>query len=105
MKNLIKTLLLSISILTTSCSNAGLVDKVARGPTLKIVKQQEHLRPQGDYRKEPDIIIDVVTPVTCTNYPDGMFGSDCILDNKQPIPEKIEFRYGVWISNEEADKR
>lgn len=112
MKNLIKTLLISIGIFTASCSNAGLVDKVARGPRLHIHVEQEHLNPEliktdsSYYDTEPRIIIEPLTPVTCNSGNGDDFGEgSCALDNKQPIPEKIEFRYGVWISREEADKR
>lgn len=111
MINLIKILLISFSILNISCSSAALTDKLARGPTLIIQVQQEHIykdasdKDSFEYDTEAKIIIEAITPVTCTNETNGKFeNSHCALDEDQPLPEKIEFRYGVWLSNEEADK-
>lgn len=111
MINLIKILLISFSILNMSCSQAGLTDKLARGPTLIIQVQQEHIytdvsdKDSFEYDTEVKIIIEAITPVTCTNETNGKFeNSHCALDEDKPLPEKIEFRYGVWLSNEEADK-
>jgi hypothetical protein len=102
MKKLIRILLITISVLTTSCSNAGLVDKVARGPRLHIHVEQEHLYPEliktdsSYYDTEPRIIIEPLTPVTCNSGNGDDFGEgSCSLDEDKPIPEKIEFRYGI----------
>lgn len=111
MANLIKSLLISVSMLSMSCSNAGLTDKLARGPTLKVQIEQEHLYPElmktdsSYYDTEPRIIIESLTPVICKggNNDDFLAGS-CAFDEDQPLPEKIEFRYGIWLSNEEADE-
>ena len=112
MTNLIKLLLISVSMLSMSCSSAGLTDKLARGPTLKIQVEQEHIytdvsdKDSFEYDIEPRIIIESLTPVICKggNNDDFLAGS-CAFDEDKPLPEKIEFRYGVWLSNEEADKR
>ena len=112
MTSLIKSLLISVSMLSMSCSSAGLTDKLARGPTLKIQVEQEHIytdvsdKDSFEYDTEPRIIIESLTPVICKggNNDDFLAGS-CAFDEDKPLPEKIEFRYGVWLSNEEADKR
>lgn len=114
MTNLIKSLLISVSMLSMSCSSAGLTNKLARGPTLKIQVEQEHIytdvsdKDSFEYDTEPRIIIESLTPVICkggggTN--DDFLAGSCAFDEDKPLPEKIEFRYGVWLSNEEADKR
>lgn len=109
MTNLIRVLLISISILSISCSKIGLTDKVARGPTLKIgLWQGDFVSKQSgtelsSYYTKPQIIIEPLTPVTCTNG--ELEVMHCVLDEDQPLPEKIEVRYGLWVSDEEADKR
>lgn len=99
-------------MLSMSCSSAGLTNKLARGPTLKIQVEQEHIytdvsdKDSFEYDTEPRIVIESLTPVICKgeNNDDFLAGS-CAFDEDKPLPEKIEFRYGVWLSNEEADKR
>ena len=97
-----------------SCSSAGLTNKLARGPTLKIQVEQEHIytdvsdKDSFEYDTKPRIIIESLTPVICkggggTN--DDFLAGSCAFDEDKPLPEKIEFRYGVWISRAEADKR
>lgn len=111
MVNLTKVMLLILAMLSSSCSEANLTDKIYRGPSLIVVLKQEYLQVElskiegANYNGDPNIIIEAVTPVVCRNYRDGKFGSDCAFDDDKPLPEKIEFRYGVWLSNEEADKR
>lgn len=112
MTKLIKALLISMSILSMSCSNAGLTDRVARGPTLNVQLEQAHLYPEriktdSSYADtEPRIIIEPLTPVVCNSGNGNDFGEgSCALDEDFPLPEKIEFRYGKWLSNEEAGKR
>lgn len=98
-------------MLSMSCSSAGLTNKLARGPTLKIQVEQEHIytdvsdKDSFEYDTEPRIVIESLTPVICKgeNNDDFLAGS-CAFDEDKPLPEKIEFRYGVWLSNEEAEK-
>ena len=111
MLRLMKALLLSVSLLSMSCSEAGLTDKFARGPTLNIQLEQEHIytdpldKDSLEYNTEPKIIIEAITPVTCNSgNGDDFAEGGCALDEDQPLPEKIEFRYGVWLSNKESDK-
>lgn len=81
------------------------------GPTLMIELDQQHLFPKEQetdssyFDKEPQIIVEAITPVFCTNETDGTFtGSQCALSETEPLPEKIVFRYGVWITKEEENK-
>lgn len=116
-KRLICFSLIFLFPLTSSCSlekikslsNNEHIQKL--GPTLMIELDQEHLYPvqqetdSSYFDKEPQIIIEPITPVICTNETDGKFiGSQCALSETQPFPEKIVFRYGVWITKEEENR-
>ncbi len=54
-----------------SFSSAGLTDKLARGPTLKIQVEKEYIytdvsdKDSFEYDTEPRIIIESLTPVIC----------------------------------------
>ena len=102
MANLIKILLISISILSMSCSKAGLTDKLARGPILNIQLEQENIyvdiadKNPFKYYANSRITIESLTPVICKGSNNNVFVSGhCSLDEDKPLPEKIGFRYGV----------
>ena len=81
------------------------------GPALMVQLDQQHLFPKEQetdssyFDKEPQIIVEAITPVFCTNETDGKFiGGQCALSETEPLPEKVVFRYGVWITKEEENK-
>lgn len=57
---------------------------------------------KNNYKDIPQMVIETLTPVECNNTSDNKFtSSHCALSQDVPLPEKIVFRYGKWISPRE----
>ena len=56
----------------------------------------------NQYTNVPQMVIEAITPVVCSNTSDGEFsGSHCALSQNVLLPERILFRYGKWLSEKE----
>ena len=112
----LKIMLINLGMVFTmsllGCSNFKEGEQSTRfGPSLIVTVGQNPVKwypedKENNYTTIPQMIIEATTPVVCSNTPDGKFdSSQCALSQKIPLPEKIVFRYGKWLSeNEEYEQ-
>lgn len=116
MKILSKVMLINLGLVLTipllGCSNFKEGEQSTRfGPGLIVTVGQNPAKwfpedKENNYTTIPQMIIEATTPVVCSNTPDGKFDvSHCALSQEIPLPEKIEFRYGKWLSENEEEQQ
>ena len=112
MKILLKVMLINLGLVLTipllGCSNFKEGEQSTRfGPGLIVTVGQNPVKwfpedKENNYTTIPQMIIEATTPVVCSNTPDGKFDvSHCALSQEILLPEKIVFRYGKWLSEDE----
>ena len=120
MSNFAKALVISSSVLIASCGNASINKTISSiqtknsDPMMTIFLHDEHYyetlkaEDSGYLDAEPQIIIQSLSDVVCTNEKSSDYkfvGSQCTLSREVPLPEKIEFRYGKWLSVDEERRQ
>ncbi|MBP3947039.1 hypothetical protein [Psychrobacter sp. K31L] len=120
MSNFAKILIISSSVLIASCGNASVNKTVSSiqtnnsDPMMTIFLHDEHYYEALEAEDpsyldaEPQIIIQPLSDVVCTNEKSSDYkfvGSQCALSREVSLPEKIEFRYGKWLSVDEERRQ